>query len=83
MYVTAIDLAPPTIAYFDLTVSSGCSVSDHKMIGQSVLHPAHVAVIVIEDPGVALASAAVVHDNELPPTPFHGCASDGVNHGSR
>ena len=83
MHVTTIDLAPPTIAYFNLTVSGGCSVSDYKMIGKAVLHAPHVPVIVIEDPGVTLASAAVMHHNELPATPFHRCASDRVNHGSR
>lgn len=83
MHVTAIDLAAPTIADLNLTVSTGCSVSDHKMIGKPVLHPADVPVIVIEHPGVALPSAAVMHHNELPATPFHRCPPDSVNHGSR
>ena len=82
MHVTAIDLAAPTIAYFNLTVSTGCSVSDHKVIGKPVLHPAHVPVIIVEHPGVALAGAAIMDHDELPATPFHRCASDRVNDGS-
>ena len=83
VYVSAVDLAAPAIAHFDLAVSRRRSVADHKMICKTVLHPAYVPVIIIEDARVALPSTAVVHHYELPTTPFHRRASDRVDHGSR
>lgn len=83
MYVTAVDLAAPTIAHFDLTVSGGCSIPDHKMIGETVLHPAHVAMVIIEHARVSLSRTAIMHDNELPTAPFHRRAADRVDNGSR
>jgi hypothetical protein len=46
------------------------------MIGETVLHPANVPVVIIEHTRIALPRAAVVHDNELPATPFHWRAPD-------
>ena len=66
MDVAAVDLAPPTIAHFDLTVTGGSAVADYKMVCKSVLHPANVPVIIIERSGIPLTRAAVVHDDELP-----------------
>ena len=66
MHVAAVDLAPPTIAHFDLTVAGRSAVSDYEMIGQTVLHMANVAMVIIENRGVALPGAAVVHNDELP-----------------
>src|SRR4026209_1024076 len=80
--MAAVDLAAPAIAHFDLTVSCGRSVSDHKMISKTVLHPAYVPVIIIKDTRVPLPCAAVVHHNELPATPFQPRASNRVDHGS-
>jgi hypothetical protein len=82
VHVPAVDLATPAIAHFNLAVSRGRSVPDHKMIGKTILHPAHVPVIIIEDTRVALPCAAIMHHNELPATPFHRRASDRVDHGS-
>ena len=83
MHVPAIDLATPAIAHFNLAVSRGGSVPNHKMIGETILHSAHVPVIIIEDTRIPLPCAAVMHHNELPATPFHRRASDRVDHGSR
>ena len=81
--MTAVDLPPPAITHFDLAVAGGCAVADDKMIGQAVLHSTDMPVIVIEDTCVALSRAAIVHDNELPPTPFHRGAPDCIDHRTR
>src|SRR5437667_11717803 len=81
--VTAVDLAPPPIAHFDLAVAGRCAVADYKMISKPVLHPSDMPMIIIKSAGVPLPSAAVVHHNELPATPFHRCAPDGFDHRSR
>ena len=83
MHMPAVDLPAPAIAHFNLAVSRGRSVSDHKMIGETILHSAHVPVIIIEDTRVPLPCAAIMHDNELPATPFHRRASDRFNDGPR
>ncbi len=75
----AVDLAAPAIADFDLAIASGCSIPDHKMIRKPILHSAHMSMIVIKHARVSLPRAAIVHDNELPATPFHWRASDGVD----
>jgi hypothetical protein len=79
MHMAAIDLAPPAIAYFDLPVACRCSVSDDEVIGQTVLHPAHMPMIIIEDARVSLPCAAIVHHDELPATPLHRRAPDGFD----
>ena len=66
MHMAAVDLAPPTIAHFDLTVPGRSSVADNEMIGEPVLHVAHMAMVIVERARVALSRAAVVHDNHLP-----------------
>ena len=83
VHVPAVDLAAPAIAHFNLAVSRGCSVPNHEMIGKTILHPAHVPMIIIEDTRVALPRAAIMHHNELPATPFHRRASDRFDHRSR
>ena len=77
--VAAVDLTPPTIAYFNLAVARGCSVADHEVIRKTILHPADVPMIIIESARVSLPRAAIVHDNELPATPLHWRASDRVD----
>ena len=71
MHVSTVDLPPPAIAYFDLTVAGRSAVTDDEMIGESVLHAANVAVVVIENARTALAGAAIMDDDELPPPPQH------------
>lgn len=77
--VAPVDLAPPAISYLDLTVAGRCSVADHEMVCQPILHPANMLVIIIKDACIALPCAAVVHHNELPATPFDRRASDGFD----
>jgi len=79
VHMAAIDLAPPAIAHFDLAVACGSSVADHEVVGKTVLHPADMPMIIIENACVALPRSAVVHDNELPAAPFHWRASDGFD----
>jgi len=74
--VAAIDLATPTISHFYLAITSRCSVPNHKMIGEAILHSADMAMIIIEDARISLPCPAVVHDNELPASSFHGRAAD-------
>jgi len=76
VHVSAVDLASPAIAYFDLAITGRGAVSDDKMIGQSVSHSAHVPVIIIENTGAALSCAAVMHNDELPATAHHRRAID-------
>ena len=79
VHMAAIDLTPPAIAHFDLSVARGSAVADHEMVGKTILHPADVPMIIIKNARVSLPRAAIVHHNELPATPFHGCASDGFD----
>lgn len=76
MNVTAIDLAAPTIADFDLAVSGRRAVTDHEMISETVLHPAKMAVVVIESGRISLPSTAVVHHDVLPAAASHRSAID-------
>jgi hypothetical protein len=79
VHMATIDLAPPAIAYFDLAVAGGCSVPYHEMIRKTILHPADVPMVIIKHARVSLPCAAIMHDNELPATPFHWRASDSVD----
>ncbi len=79
VHMSAVDLAPPAIAHFDLAVARGRSVADHEMVCKTILHPADVPMIIIKGACVSLPRAAIMHDNELPATPFHWRASDGFD----
>src|SRR5207249_12124832 len=67
-HVSAVKLAPPAIAYFDLAITGRGAGADDGMIRESILQSAHVPVVIIENPGATLSCAAVVHNNELPAT---------------
>ena len=79
VHVAAVDLTSPTIAHFDLAVAGGCSVANHEVVCKTILHPADVPMIIIKSARVTLSRAAIMHDNELPATPLHWCASDGFD----
>jgi hypothetical protein len=79
MHMAAVDLATPAIAYFDLPVTCRCSVSDDEVIGQTVLHPADMPMIIIEHARVSLPCAAIVNHDKLPATPLHRRAPDGFD----
>ncbi len=78
VHMSAVDLSPPAITHFDLPVASGCSVADDEVIRQSILHVAHMFMVVIEHTCVALPRAAVVHHDHLPAgiTAIRRCAID-------
>src|SRR4030095_17178253 len=82
MHVAAVDLTAPAIADFDLAISRRCAVADHKMIRETVLHPANMPVVIVENARVALLRAAVVDDNKLPATAFHRRAADRFDDGA-
>ena len=77
--MAAVDLASPTIAHFDLTISSRCSVTNDEVISKAILHAPDMPMVVIENARVALSGAAIMHDNELPATPFHRRTPDRVD----
>ena len=79
VHVAAVDLTPPTIAHFDLAVAGRSAVADHEVVGKTVLHPADMPMIIIKNARVPLPRSAVVHHNELPAVPFHGCAADSFD----
>lgn len=64
--MAAVDLSPPAITNFDLAVSGRSAIADHEMIGESVLHPPKMPMVIIERGGVALTRSTVVHDDVLP-----------------
>ncbi len=66
VHVAAVDLTPPAVTHFDLTIAGRCAVADHEMIRESILHSADVPMVIIEHGGVPLSCAAVVHDDVLP-----------------
>ena len=74
--VAAVDLPPPTIANFNFSVARGTAISNDEVVGETILHSAHVPMIIIEHACIALPCATVVHDDELPATPFHRSAPD-------
>jgi len=76
VHVATIDLPPPAVAHLDLPIASRSSVADYELVRQSVLHPPDVAMVVIENAGVALPRAAVVDHDELPATALHRGAVD-------
>ena len=79
VHVPAVDLAPPAIPDFDLAIAGRCSIPDHEMIRKPILHTADMPMIIIKHTRVSLPCAAIMHDNELPATPFHWRASDSVD----
>ncbi len=71
MHMAAVDLAPPAIADFDLAIACRRAIADHEMIGETILHPPDMPVVVIKNARVSLPCPAIVHDDELPATAFH------------
>jgi len=76
MHMAAIDLATPAIADLDLAIPGGGAVANNEMVGETVGHPSHVAMVVVEDASVALTSAAIMHDDKAPAFAQNGGAID-------
>ena len=74
--VSACHLLNPSVANFDLAIAGRCTVADDQMVGQSIWHFAHVAMIVVEDPGVPLSGSAIVDNDIFPSVPGHACFVD-------
>ena len=79
--VITVDVSPchllnPSVANFDLPIAGRRAVADDEMVGQSVWHFAHVAMIVVEDPGVPLSGSAIVDNDIFPSVPGHACFVD-------
>lgn len=72
-HVSAVKLSRPARTDFNLAVAGGSAIADDKMVGKSVLHLAHAAMISVEDASVSLPGSAVVNDDVLPPAFLHSC----------
>ena len=83
MHVPAVDLAPPTIAHFDLAVARRSAIADNEMIGEPVFHPANMSVVIIENARATLPGPTVVYDYELPAAPHNRRPVDFISHRSR
>jgi hypothetical protein len=79
VHVATVNLTPPAIADFDLAIASGRSVADHEVIRKTILHSSDMPMIIIKNARVSLPRAAIMHDDELPASPFHWRAPDGFN----
>ena len=66
VHMATVNLTTPSIANLDFTVAGRSAVSDHEVIGQTVLHAANAAMIIVKNTGIALSRAAVMHHDEFP-----------------
>src|SRR3954447_8172824 len=64
--MTAAHLFDPALADLDLAIAGRGAVADDELIGETVLHPADVAMIIIENARASLPGPAIVDDNEFP-----------------
>ena len=76
VHMPSIDLAAPPVAHFYLAVPSRCSVANHKMISEAVLHPTDMPMIIIECACVSLPCSTIVDDDKLPATPLYWGAAN-------
>lgn len=74
--VASVNLTAPAIAHFDLAVAGRSAIANHKMVSESVLHPAKMSMVIIERGSVALTRPAVMNDNVLPAAARHRSAID-------
>ena len=82
-HVSAVKLSRPARTDFNLAIARGSPVADDKMIGKSVPHLTHTAVICIEDASVSLPCSAVVNDDVLPPAFLDSRPVDRSAHSGR
>ena len=80
MHVSAVDLAPPAIANFDLAITGRGAIADDEMIREPILHSAHVPVVIIKHAGVALPGTAIVHNDKFPAIVRHWRPANFLNH---
>ena len=82
-HMAAVDLPCPSRSDLDLPVTGAMAVTDHKMVGQSVLHVADALVVDVEDAGIPLARSAVVNHDVFPATLPNRSAVDRGTGGGR
>src|SRR5258708_37843059 len=80
MDMAASQLNHPSVANLDLAVARRGAVANHEMISETVRHAPNVAMIVIKNPGVSLASPAIVHHDVLPTIPGYSSIINGSTH---
>jgi len=83
VHMTAVDLAPPPVSYLNLAVAGRCPIANHEVIGEAILHPADMPMVIIEDARVSLPCPAIVDNDKLPTTSLHRRAADLFDHRSR
>ena len=81
MHVATRDLPPPAISDFDFAVTGRAAVADHKMVGESIRHMAHVQVVVVKCARISLPRAGIVHDDVAPAMLLHRSPLDFRLHG--
>jgi len=69
--MAAVDLPPPPVADFDLSITGRSAIADHEMVCEPVLHPAKMPVVIIECGRITLTSSTVVNNDKLPATMRH------------
>ena len=77
--MAAVDLTAPAVADFNLAVAGRSAIANDEVISKAILHAPDMPMVIIENARVALSRAAIMHDNELPATPFHRRAPDRVD----
>lgn len=77
--VATVDLTAPAIANLDPAIARRRSVSNDKMVSQSVPHSPHSPVIIIERARVPLPRPAIVHDDKFPASASHRRSPDCLN----
>src|SRR5580704_18449829 len=80
MDMAASELNYPSVANLDLAIARRGPVANNEMISETVRHTPNVAMIVIKNPGVSLASPAIVHHDVLPTIPCYSSIIDGSTH---
>lgn len=81
VYMTTVDLPGPAAANLDLAVAGGTSVTDHKMICQTIPHLSGIAMVKIKNLRVPLSRPAVVYNDVAPSAPLHGSIVDRLQNG--
>lgn len=75
-HVAAVNLFFPTSPNLNFTITSLIgAIPNHKMIGQTILHPS-AQVSLVKDFGIAVAGRRVMHNDLLPPLPVHMLVPD-------
>src|SRR5260370_36203298 len=80
MDMVASKLNQPSVANLDLAVAGRGAVANNEMISETIRHAPNVAMIVIKNPGVPLASPAIVHHDVLPTLPGYSSIINGSTH---